>query len=64
MEVYYDYYKDYPIKVIEMPHGSYYIAPTDNLIHDAGTINHSNFDITLHYLGNFKLNQKHIYELY
>jgi hypothetical protein len=59
--VYGNLYKNYPVKVVEMPFGSYYIAPTDNLIHDASTINHTTFDVTVHYLANFKLTTNEIY---
>jgi hypothetical protein len=62
---YYDHFRDYPITVIEIPFGYYYIAPTDNLIHDGASINHTTFDITLHYLGHFNINPNEgIHELH
>lgn len=64
IELYYEHFKKCPINVIELPFGHFYIAPTDNVIHDGSTINHINPDITLVYLGHFKLNTNDkIYEL-
>ncbi len=64
IDLYYEHFKDYPINVVELPFGNFYIAPTDNVIHDGSTINHINPDITLVYLGYFNLNtNEKIYEL-
>ena len=62
LSLYYRFYKKKPVYAVEIPFGHYYIAPTDNLIHDGSSKNHKNFDVTLHYLGNFKINKQ--YEVY
>lgn len=64
IETYYDLFKDYPVKIVEMPHGGFYIVPTDNLIHDTGVMNHKSYDVSLHYIGNFNLNTENVYEQY
>lgn len=46
---------DYPVLKIKIKPYQYYIAPTDNYIHDGTTINKDKLDITLTYLGYFKL---------
>lgn len=55
MNIYYEHFQHLPIYRIKIPFGFYYISPTDNVVHDGSNINHNGFDITLHYLGNFKL---------
>ena len=44
---------DYPVVRIELKPYQYYIAPTDNFIHDGSTLGNKDFDITIVYVGNF-----------
>jgi hypothetical protein len=48
-------YPDYPVVKIKVSPQEAYIAPTDNLIHDASTIGKNYPDITLTYIGYFGL---------
>ncbi|MGH1339210.1 MAG: hypothetical protein ACRBFS_24040 [Aureispira sp.] len=57
-------YKNSNIIQIRIPRGSFYIAPTDNLIHDGSSVGQKLLDITLHYLGYFNLKNVEKYERY
>lgn len=46
-------YPDYPIVKLKVAPKEAYIAPTDNLIHDASSLGKQYPDITLSFLGNF-----------
>ncbi|MEH1944912.1 MAG: hypothetical protein V7L01_32500 [Nostoc sp.] len=46
-------YPDYPIVKLKIAPGEAYIAPTDNLIHDASSLGKQYPDITLSFLGYF-----------
>ena len=54
VELFFLCYPNYPVIKVEVKPYQYYIAPTDNIIHDASTLNNKNIDITLVYTGNFK----------
>lgn len=51
--LFFSYYPNYPvIRVIQKPY-QYYIAPTDNFLHDGSTLGNQHIDITLVYIGKF-----------
>ncbi|MCJ7934898.1 MAG: hypothetical protein MUW56_15070 [Chryseobacterium sp.] len=46
-------FPDYPVIRLEVKPYEYYIAPTDNFIHDGSTLGNKGFDITIVYVGIF-----------
>ncbi|SMC83740.1 hypothetical protein [Chryseobacterium sp. YR221] len=46
-------FPDYPVIRLEIKPYQYYIAPTDNFIHDGSTLGNKEFDITIVYTGKF-----------
>ncbi|MDF2192587.1 hypothetical protein [Paraflavitalea sp. CAU 1676] len=52
-DVFFRHYPTYPLVRIKQPAYSYYIAPTDNCVHDGSTMNRTTVDVTLTYLGYF-----------
>uniref|UniRef100_B8HRD8 Uncharacterized protein n=1 Tax=Cyanothece sp. (strain PCC 7425 / ATCC 29141) TaxID=395961 RepID=B8HRD8_CYAP4 len=48
-------YPDYPVTRLKLAPGEAYIAPTDNMIHDASTLGQHYLDITLVFIGFFGL---------
>ncbi|MBB6369518.1 hypothetical protein [Chryseobacterium shigense] len=53
VELFFSLYPDYPIIRIEVKPYQYYIAPTDNFIHDGSTLGNKKFDITMVFVGEF-----------
>ena len=53
VESFFGEFPNYPIIRLEIKPFQYYIAPTDNLIHDGSTLNNKGFDITIVYTGVF-----------
>lgn len=53
-EFYFKYLSDYPVLRLRQKPYEYYIAPTDNCLHDGSTMNNKFLDITLTYLGYFR----------
>ncbi|MBV8325327.1 hypothetical protein [Chryseobacterium sp.] len=53
VEEFFKLYPDYPVLRLEIKPYQYYIAPTDNLIHDGTTLGNKFFDITMVYTGVF-----------
>lgn len=49
-------FPDYPILKIKQKPFEFYIAPTDNCIHDGSTFDNTELDITITYLGKFVQN--------
>lgn len=47
------HYPDYPVVKIDIKPYQYYIAPTDNFLHDATTLGNADIDITIVYIGVF-----------
>ena len=54
-KLFFEYFPDYPILKIKQKPYEYYIAPTDNCIHDGATTQKQSLDIVLTYLGHFKI---------
>ncbi|SDQ04981.1 hypothetical protein SAMN05421664_0159 [Chryseobacterium soldanellicola] len=53
VEKFFALYPHYPVIKLEIKPYQYYIAPTDNFIHDGSTLGNKNFDITMVYVGMF-----------
>ena len=53
--MFFKYFPDYPVLKIEQKPYEYYIAPTDNCIHDGATLERRSLDIVMTYLGHFKI---------
>ncbi|WP_419487262.1 hypothetical protein [Chryseobacterium bernardetii] len=53
VELFFSLYPDYPVIRIEIKPYQYYIAPTDNFIHDGSTLGNKKFDITMVFVGEF-----------
>ncbi len=53
VEEFFKLYPDYPVVRLEIKPYQYYIAPTDNFIHDGTTLGNKFFDITMVYTGVF-----------
>ncbi len=53
VEQFFRLYPEYPVLRLEIKPYQYYIAPTDNFIHDGTTLGNKNFDITIVYVGIF-----------
>ncbi|MFN6531275.1 hypothetical protein [Nostoc sp. ChiSLP03a] len=51
----------YPVIRLALAPGECYIAPTDNLLHDASTVNKSYVDISLHSVGHFQVDKSAIW---
>lgn len=54
-QMFFKYFPDYPVLKIEQKPYEYYIAPTDNCIHDGATLERRSLDIVMTYLGHFKI---------
>lgn len=50
---FFEYYPDYPVIKVEQKPYQYYIAATDNCLHDGSTLGNSLLDITMIYFGGF-----------
>ncbi|MEN4760605.1 hypothetical protein ABEG63_09755 [Chryseobacterium sp. C39-AII1] len=53
VEQFFILYPEYPVLKLEIKPYQYYIAPTDNFIHDGTTLGNKEFDITMVYVGVF-----------
>lgn len=53
VENFFERYHDYPIIRLEIKPFQYYIAPTDNFIHDGSTLGNKQIDLTIVYTGIF-----------
>ena len=53
-DYFFKYFPDYPVLKIRQAPYEYYIAPTDNFIHDGSTFRNTYLDITITFLGNFE----------
>lgn len=53
-DLFFQCYPDFPVLRVRQPAFSYYIAPTDNCVHDGSTLDRTKTDITLTYLGYLK----------
>ncbi len=51
--LFFKYYPNYPIIKLKIRPFEYYIAPTDNCIHEGTTLRKSEMDISITYLGDF-----------
>lgn len=52
-DYFFKYFPNYPVLKIKQKPFEYYIAPTDNCIHDGSTFNNNFLDITITFLGKF-----------
>lgn len=53
--LFFKHFPEYPVvKLLQYPY-EYYIAPTDNILHDGSTLGMKTQDVTLIYLGHFNL---------
>lgn len=52
---FFKHYPDYPAIKVELKPYQYYVAPTDNFMHDASTLGNKEIDITLVYTGVFDM---------
>lgn len=52
-EYFFQFFPSYPVIRITQEPYEFYIAPTDNCLHDGSTLNRNKIDITLTYLGYF-----------
>ena len=52
-DYFFKYFPKYPVLKIKQKPFKYYIAPTDNCIHDGSTYNNNSLDITITFLGKF-----------
>ncbi|GEN69057.1 hypothetical protein [Chryseobacterium rhizosphaerae] len=55
IEYFFKYFPDYPVLKIEQKPYDFYIAPTDNCIHDGSTLDAKTLDITMVFLGHFTM---------
>lgn len=53
VEQFFSLYPEYPVLRLEIKPYQYYIAPTDNFIHDGTTLGNKEFDVTMVYVGVF-----------
>lgn len=53
-DLFFTCYPDYPVLRVQQPAYSYYIAPTDNCVHDGSTMDRTKVDTTITYLGYLK----------
>ncbi|MCS3532046.1 hypothetical protein [Chryseobacterium sp. JUb7] len=53
VEQFFTLYPGYPVLRLEIKPYQYYIAPTDNFIHDGTTLGNREFDVTMVYVGVF-----------
>ncbi|AZA54326.1 hypothetical protein [Chryseobacterium sp. G0201] len=53
VEQFFNLYPEYPVLRLEIKPYQYYIAPTDNFIHDGTTLGNKGFDVTMVYVGVF-----------
>ncbi len=53
VESFFKRYSDYPVLRLELKPFQYYIAPTDNFIHDGSTLGNKQIDLTIVYTGIF-----------
>ncbi|UZT97801.1 hypothetical protein ODZ84_21945 [Chryseobacterium fluminis] len=53
VEQFFNHYPGYPVLKLEIKPYQYYIAPTDNFIHDGTTLGNKGFDVTMVYVGVF-----------
>ncbi|MCJ8153908.1 hypothetical protein MKJ01_09085 [Chryseobacterium sp. SSA4.19] len=53
VEQFFKHYSEYPVLRLEIKPYQYYIAPTDNFIHDGTTLGNRGFDVTMVYVGIF-----------
>lgn len=61
VELFFKNYSNYPVvKLILKPY-QYYIAPTDNFIHDASTLGNKGIDVTIVYTGKFSTSNNNIW---
>lgn len=56
-QLFFEYFPNYPVIRIKQNPYEFYIAPTDNCIHDGSTLNTNSLDIVMTYLGHFKSQQ-------
>jgi len=54
-QLFFEFFPDYPVIRIKQDPYEFYIAPTDNCIHDGSTVNTKSLDIVMTYLGHFKI---------
>ncbi len=52
---FFKYYSNYPILRLKQKPYESYVAPTDNIIHDGSTIDKKEFDMTVVFIGYFKV---------
>ena len=52
-DYFFEHFSNYPVLKIKQKPFEYYIAPTDNCIHDGSTYNNKFLDITITFLGKF-----------
>ncbi|MEM9546944.1 MAG: hypothetical protein AAGA77_13270 [Bacteroidota bacterium] len=55
VEYFFKYYPDYPVTRVAQKPYQYYVAPTDNFLHDGCTLGNKNIDVTLVYIGSFDM---------
>ncbi|MEM9920246.1 MAG: hypothetical protein AAF990_19275 [Bacteroidota bacterium] len=54
-QLFFKYYPNYPTTKVALKPYQYYVAPTDNFLHDASTVGNKEIDITLVYTGLFDM---------
>lgn len=52
---FFKHYPDYPTMKVELKPYQFYVAPTDNFLHDASTLGNKEIDITIVYTGVFDM---------
>ncbi len=52
---FFKHFPDYPTTKVELRPYQYYVAPTDNFLHDASTVGNKEIDITIVYTGVFDM---------
>lgn len=55
VDYFFKFYPDYPVTRVALKPYQYYVAPTDNFLHDGSTFGNKNIDVTLVYIGSFDM---------
>jgi len=55
LHLYKDHFSKEPIYIMAIPKGHFYIAPSDNVLHDGSSIYHNSYDVCAVFLGNFNI---------
>jgi len=55
VDFFFKFYPDYPVTRVALKPYQYYVAPTDNFVHDGSTFGNKDIDVTLVYIGSFDM---------